>query len=79
MRLNSRFPELIKDYLQFSVPLFLISILRFLLMYADLLGEWCGVWLWEALAKRPLPVEWKWPLYFGAFVVISFSTGERHG
>ena len=66
-----------KDYLHFSVPLFLVSMLRFLLMYSDLLVVWCGVLVWEALTKRPLPVEWKWPLYFGVFVIVSFSNWRK--
>ena len=51
MRLNLRFSEPIKDHLQFSVPLLLISIARFLLAYAGLLLLSCGVLLWEALTR----------------------------
>ena len=77
MRLNLKFSESMKDYLHFSVPLFLVSMLRFLLMYGDLLVVWCGVSVWEALTKRPLPVEWKWPLYFGVFVFVSFANWRK--
>jgi len=77
MRLNLKFSESMKDYLHFSVPLFLVSVLRFLLMYGDLLVVWCGVLVWEALTKRPLPVEWRWTLYFGVFVIVSFSNWRK--
>ena len=77
MRLNLRFSEATKDYFHFSVPLFLVSMFQFLVKYTDLLLVWCGVLLWEALTKRPLPVERKWPLYFGAFVVLSFFNSRE--
>lgn len=50
---------------------------QFLVKYTDLLVVWCAVLLWEALTKRPLPVETKWPLYFGAFVVVSFFNWRK--
>jgi hypothetical protein len=77
MRLNLRFSEPMKDYLHLWVQLFLVSMFQFLVKYTDLLFVWCGVLLWEALTKRPLPVESKWPLYFGAFVVVSFFSWRK--
>jgi hypothetical protein len=77
MRMNLKVSEPMKDYLHFSVPSFLIITFQFLLMYTDLLLVWCGVLLWEALTKTPLPVERKWPLYFGAFVVASFFNWRK--
>lgn len=66
-----------KDYLQYTVPLFLVSVVQFLLKYTDLFAVWGGIWAWEASTHKPLPMEIKWPLYFGAFVVSSFFVWRK--
>ena len=65
-----------KDW-RFTLPLFLVTVLQFLLNYTDLLVVWSGLALWEAFTRKPLPVEIKWSLYSGAFVAASFSNWRK--
>ncbi len=62
---------------RFTLPPVLLTLFEFLLKYRDLLSVWAGILVWEALTKRPLTVEVKWSLYFGAFAAASFFNWRK--
>jgi hypothetical protein len=58
--------------LRFTVPLFLLTMLQFLLEHTELLYLWIGIAVWEACTRTAVPAEMKWRLYVGAFIGASF-------
>lgn len=55
-----------------SVTSFLVTVLRFLLQYGELWVLWGGIVAWESHNRKPLALDTKLGLYFGAFVGLSF-------
>ena len=54
-----------------------LTIIDFLVGYADLFFFWVGIWAWEASTKTPLPMSTKLGIYAGAFLWISFWNWQR--
>ena len=63
--------------LRFTVPLFLLEALQFLLQHTNLVWVWIGIVAWEASTGAAIPRDVKWGLYGGAFVVSSFWSWRK--
>ena len=63
--------------LRFTVPLFLLTVLQFLLQHTELLWMGIGIVVWEAYTRTSVPAEMKWRLYGCAFIGASFSNWRR--
>lgn len=71
-----RYPGAMKD-LRLTVPLFLLTVLQFLLAHWELLCVWMSIMVWEASTGTSVPAETKWGLFGGAFVGSSFWNWRR--